>query len=472
MSAAASFRDPAGSCLLVEGRAFRSVSPAAVPDLEDFLKSTSGRDLITRRNVVSTQPADVPAMRSLNAPEWLREPGAVLFEHERISFASYPHEWPPQMLHAAGALTLDIAQTLLPDGFGLKDATPYNVLFRGPKPIFVDVLSFERRKQADPIWRPYAQFVRTFLLPLLVNRFWGVRLAEIFTTHRDGLEPEHVYRWCTRLQRLRPLFLSLVSGPTWLARKSRDGNGDLYRESALADPARAQFIVRSTLSSLRRKLTALRPKPAQSSLWRDYIKSHSYSDASFAIKERFVTDALAEAKSRTVLDVGANTGHFSRLAAAAGASVIAIDSDPTCVGAIWQSAVDDKLDILPLVVDIGRPSPALGWRNRECPSFLDRARGHFDTVLMLALLHHLLVTERIPLPQIIELTAELTRDALIVEFIGREDPMFRQLTRGRDDLHQGLTTDRFEQAVQPHFRIVRKTRLPETARILYFLRNG
>jgi hypothetical protein len=30
----------------------------------------------------------------------------------------------------------------LREGFGLKDATPYNVLFRGAQPVFVDLLSF------------------------------------------------------------------------------------------------------------------------------------------------------------------------------------------------------------------------------------------------------------------------------------------------------------------------------------------
>src|SRR5207247_270612 len=54
-----------------------------------------------------------------------------VFEHERIEFASFPHEWPPQMLHAAGELTLDIAQQALAANYNLKDAAPANVLFRG-----------------------------------------------------------------------------------------------------------------------------------------------------------------------------------------------------------------------------------------------------------------------------------------------------------------------------------------------------
>ena len=124
-------------------------------------------------------------------------------EHQRVEFPSFAYEWCPEMLHEAGRLTIQIALDLLPEGIGLKDGTPYNVLFQGPNPVFIDVLSFERRDQHDPMWLPYAQFVRTFLLPLLANKHYGVQLSEIFTTRRDGLEHEDVYRWTGPLQRLK-----------------------------------------------------------------------------------------------------------------------------------------------------------------------------------------------------------------------------------------------------------------------------
>jgi len=150
---------------------------------------------------------------------------------------------------------------------------------------------------------------------------------------------------------------------------------------------------------------------------------------------------------------------------------VAVDLDPVCVGAIWQQAHDQKLSILPLVVDFSRPSPALGWRNRESPAFLDRASGMFDAVLMLALIHHLLVTERIPLEEIFRLAAELTTSLLIIEFVPREDQMFRQLLRGREGLHRGLSQQSFEQACAAHFEVVKSLSLPGTHRRIYGLRR-
>jgi hypothetical protein len=134
-------------------------------------------------------------------------------------------------------------------------------------------------------------------------------------------------------------------------------------------------------------------------------------------------------------------------------------------------AREQKLDILPLVVDFARPSPALGWRNRECASFMDRARGSFDVVLMLAVLHHFLVTERVPLDDVLSLTAELTTSYVLLEFVAPEDPMFRHIARGRDHLHADLNTAVFERACKKHFEIVRSTRVGVGHRWLYWLRK-
>ena len=170
--------------------------------------------------------------------------------------------------------------------------------------------------------------------------------------------------------------------------------------------------------------------------------------------------------------MGSNTGHFSALAAQLdGAEVVGIDSDAVAAGRAWRMARDRGLNILPLVVDLARPTPAVGWKNRECASFLDRAAGEFDCVLMLAVLHHMLVAERVPLEEILDLAAQLTRNLAVIEFVAPQDPMFRELTRGRDHLHEGLSVQSFEQACGRWFRVCRQERLPELARWMFVLRR-
>jgi SAM-dependent methyltransferase len=375
------------------------------------------------------------------------------------------------MLHASGLLTLDLALAAFDEGFGLKDATPWNVLFRGPTPVFVDWLSLERRDPHDPTWLPYAQFVRTFLLPLIAHREFKTPLDQIFLSRRDGLEPEEVYRASGRLARLKPTLLANATLPTWLSKGSTASDARTWAPKRIDDAERARYVLRSVFTRLRRAMVRLTPGAAASQ-WTGYMaeKSH-YSDTDFAAKERFVQSALDQVRPARVLDIGCNTGHFSTLAARAGASVVALDGDAAVAGRVWRRAEAERLDILPLVVNVARPSPATGWRNAECPSFLARAEGHADLVLMLAVLHHLLVTERVPLRDIVHLAADLTREAAVIEFVAPDDPMFRRLTRGRDHLHAGLTAGAFEAACAERFEIVASEKAQGGTRVLYRLRR-
>jgi SAM-dependent methyltransferase len=456
-----SFRDPGGFVFRSGSRLLRAVEPSAFEILQQFLASAPARNFIAARQLVTTNFPD-PLEFASEFPADYR-----LAEHERIPFPSFPAEWTGEMLVSAGFLTLDLAQECLNHGWILKDASPYNILFRGPAPVFVDVLSFERRDVHTALWPAYAQFVRAFLLPLLAE---GTSPAATWLAHRDGLEPEQVYRSLTWSRRLTRPALTLVSIPTWLSKRAQT-DASLYRPRP-TDPARANFTLSTMFRSLRRQLQRVASSAHKDSPWSKYLDTQTHYNAEqFAAKESFVAEVFREFHPRRVLDIGANTGHFSELAARAGASVVAIDSDSTAAGRIWQRASEKKLDILPLVVDLCRPTPALGWRNRECPSFLDRATSQFDMVMMLAVIHHMLVTERVPLEEILSLARELTTDLLLIEFVEPADPMFHRLVRGRDTLYAHLTASYFESACASRFQILRKQPIAESSRTLYLLRR-
>ena len=334
----------------------------------------------------------------------------------------------------------------------------------------------ERRDPGDSTWAPYGQFLRTFLLPLVANRRLHMPLDQIFATRRDGLEPEEVLHWTPVLQRVLPPFLSLVSLPAWLGARRNPDDDSVYRKRILSDPEKARYILDALFRRLEKLLAAVAPTRDRKSGWSSYlISNNNYSAAQFAAKETMVRDALAGYAPRRVLDIGCNTGHFSVIAAQSGAEVTAIDYDPVVVGALWRRSLFENLPILPLVVNLAHPTPATGWNNRETPSFLDRARGHFDAVLMLALIHHLLITERIPLDSILDLAAGFVAQSatgiVLIEFIAPEDSMFRRLVRGRGDLYRHLTRDHFETAVRRRFDIVRTQRGDGAHRWLYLLRR-
>lgn len=457
-------------------RILRVVSPAAASDLEAALALPAAQHLAASGSLVATRRLEGDALQAARAQAGAAA-DSVVFEHPRIAPVSYPCEWSAEMLHAAGRLTLDLAEALLGDGLGLKDATPYNVVFAGPRPVFVDVASIEARAPGDETWLPYAQFVRTFVLPLLVHSRLGVPLAEVFLAHRDGLEPEQVYAMASWPQRLSPAFLGSVSLPAWLGARGAGGAGATPATSAAArgsvDPERARYVLGSHLRRLRRALDAAAGEARQSA-WSRYLDTFSYTDADFLRKEAFVRECLAQVAPAAVLDVGCNTGHFSALAAASGAAVTGLDVDPASAGHAWRRARDGNLRVLPLVANLARPTPALGWRYGEQASLLERLHGRFDLVLMLAVIHHLVVTEGVPLADVLDLAADLTRAAgkshVLVEYVPPSDPMFRTIARGRDALHAHLTPEHFEATSRARFEIDRTTDL-DSGRRLYLLRR-
>jgi SAM-dependent methyltransferase len=468
-----SFRDPSGRVVIAENRAFRVVDNDYQDTVAAFLATQLCSDLVQNEALILTRSVADPDLREqLIRIAMPQRPDAMVLEHEHIAFPSYPYEWPPEMLYAAGELTLDLMERLLPESFGLKDASPYNVLYRGNKPIFIDLLSIERRDLKDSTWLAYAQFTRTFIRPLLADKYFGVGLDQTFRVYRDGLQPEHVFRMSSMWQKFHPVFLTSVSLPALLSRMDPGRYQKIYQPRPSRSAEQASFILERQLRGLRRKLEAAKPDDGRKSSWHDYEEREPQKERNLPLKRTFVKHALIEHRPMRVLDVGCNRGYFSLLAAQSGCSVVAIDQDPVVVGGLWRRAAEEKLNILPLVVDLTRPTAGLGWRNLETRGFLERALGSFECVMMLAVIHHMLVTERIPLEEILRLASELTTDMLIIEFVAPEDSMFRLLTRGNHHLYEYLTRDLFETVSAKYFVIERTEQVGDSARWLYQMRRA
>jgi SAM-dependent methyltransferase len=377
----------------------------------------------------------------------------VTLEHEPVFFPSYPWEWAPRQWISAAALTLDLCEDAVTAGFILKDATPLNILFSGTRATLVDVLSVKTRDTHNPLWIAHGQFVRTFLLPLAAYRHLGWPLWST-QNRRDGYEPGDLVRWLPMLGRWRQPLRSLVTIPH-LLEKSANG----FRVNEVSAEA-SSFALKRLLRSARGKLNALVPT-ARRSRWSDYTKTaRHYDDADHDAKKSFVRTALERIQAAHVLDVGANTGLYSRIAAESGAAVVAWDTDVQATDLNWQSAHDKKLPILPIVADFARPTPAVGWQNRENAGLLERSQGKFDCVMMLGVLHHLLITDQIPLPAILRQALQISKKWALLEWVPQGDSQFDGLCRGREALYSHLTEEYFADSLARFGRVVNRQNLP------------
>ena len=449
----------------------RVIGRDAWPQFEAFRELGSAKEFEASGELIASTRLDAVEAKKILG-DFAHVAGESEFvSHPRVWFPSYAHEWPAEMLEAAGGLTLHLAERSIKENWGLKDATPFNILFEGTKPVFIDVLSFEKRDPGDAIWRPYQQFVNTFLLPLLVNKTRGVSLRSIFLANREGMDIQEAGKLYTGASKFKSKVFSIVTLPNMLASKA-ESKSDLYSAGKTMPAEQARFILGRSFARLRKQLAAVSPEPDRKSKWTGYTQHNVTTiPAYMKAKQEFVENAIERLGPKHVLDVGCNTGYFSFFAARSGARVVGIDHDPEVLGQVYRDARKESLDVLPLAVDLSRPSPRIGWRNSEIPSFLDRAEGAFDLVMMLAVLHHILVQDRIPLRDVLKLASDLTTDALIIEFVPPSDPLFRRIARGRDHLHVGLTEEVFETAARECFTVELKEKLPETDRVIYLLKK-
>ena len=453
-----SFRDPGGWVYFRQGAVYRAVRAAGRPNWDAFRNSTAVRDAVQRGTVVESE--------LVSDSDVVCPPAELVLQHPRISPASYPWEWCAEMLHAAAVCTLELASALTQEGLGLKDATPFNILFRGPTPVFIDVLSIEPRDPLDPVWRPLAEFQRTFILPLLAYRQFGVKISQSLGGGRNGMPPEDLLSMAGWRKWFGPM-LSQVTLPSLMSSFAEKPNR-IGKAPRAASAAEAKYVLESQWARLGRLLERVKPVPLTSH-WTSYVGNNSYSPAASEAKARFVRTGLST--SSAVLDLGANTGEYSVWAAESGKRVVAIDSDPHVVARLWTRAKQQNLPILPLVADLAWPSGGYGWRNREYPSLLDRLSGEFDAVLMLALIHHLAVNGRIPLPEIVDCAADLTSDRAIVEFVGPGDSQFDRIMRGRESLFTYWTEPFFAESWRRRFDIEATCQVPDSQRVLYLLRR-
>ncbi len=463
-----SWRDPSGFVLRQEGRIFRAVVPEVALNLRKLLNSPWVRARIDGGTIqnsswLSEGPRGYPQENQFH---WL--------EHEVLDFPCYPHEITALQLYDAARLTLEIAREALEEGWLLKDASAWNVLFDNGKPLFCDILSFDPLGTSG-IWPAYAQYCRHFVIPLLLHKQLGVQPAELFLVHRDGVTPEQARPMIKGICAWRQPALEVVTLPQLFAKKGRTALASLARKpSKPISFELAKYLLRRTFWRLEKNLEAVKPNlDRHQTVWANYQATRNhYSGADMAEKLSFVCQALMDSPVQTVLDLGCNAGEISLLAASQGKKVVAADFDHGALSQLYANLRRHPANISPVLLDLGRPTPAVGWMNREIASFMHRAHGKFDCVIMLGLIHHLLVSERAPLQLILQLIQALEPRTLIIEWIDPSDPRFVEIAGLNQAAFEHLSAEKFEAVFAQAYRLIRKQRLPDNTRVLYQWERG
>ena len=449
-----SFRDPGGFIYRRDGVLYRQIGPSAIADWEAFLAGgladrliSSGR--LVGHEIVPLELAATPDARAVIRPD-------------PIEFISYPFEWTFSQLKDAALLTLDIQLDAMRAGQTLRDASAYNVQFRGGRPTFIDSLSFEPYEVGRP-WIAYRQFCEQFLAPLALMATRDVRLGRLLRADPDGVPLDMTSRllpWRTRLD------LGLLSHIHLHARAQRQHEADADDGTAAKRARIDRRRLEALIGNLRGTVNGLRWTPGGTE-WSDYADNTSYGERATADKDRLVDAFVRQVPGSRAWDLGANTGRYSRIAASAGKRVLAFDIDPAAAERAYLAMRnEERTDILPLVMDLANPSPGSGWAGTERRSLLERADP--DVILALALVHHLAITRNVPLPMLIDLFATLAPWA-VVEFVPKDDRMVQRLLSTRQDVFPDYTLDGFRAAARSRFEVVVEEPIADSRRVLFLL---
>jgi SAM-dependent methyltransferase len=455
-----SFRDWDSRVFYDDGRVLRALSPAGLESWHAVARSRFFAEAVAAGRVVETREVEDVDLGVVPLPGT-----AGVLEHERVPFVSYPYEWPFSMLKDAALLQLDLLGHALAEDMTLKDASSYNVQWRGSQPIFIDVGSFEPLPEGEP-WQGYRQFCMLFLNPLLLQAYKGVPFGPWLRGSLAGISPTEARRLMSARDLFRRGVLPHVVLHARLERRHAESARDVKGE--LRKAGFRKELIAANVRRLEKLVRGLEWKAGRTE-WSDYGATTSYADEDARRKEAFVRDVAASRPWGLVWDLGCNEGRFSRIAAENARYVVSVDADAAVVDRLYRElAAEGNTTILPLVGDVTDPSPALGWAGRERLPLEER--GQPELTLCLAVLHHIAISGNVPVPAFLGWLRELGT-TLVIEFPTREDPRVAALlARKRPGAHPDYDREPFERALAERFEIERREELAGGTRILFHAR--
>lgn len=405
-------------------------------------------------------------------------------EHRKL-VTSYPYEWPANMYKDAVLFHLGLFAELERSGLTLKDALPNNIVFDHTRPVFVDFLSLvppQGLRELD--WlaagayaEPRFAVAERMLLPYMVLPLLFMASGR-FATARDLLST----RSCNCDGR-PPSWRELLRPSLGRGRSSLRGYLRALGVAAELLPARLGSTKRDAaafgrlVDGLTRRLGDLdvTPPPSAYSFYYDEKQEAiSLADpAAFLPKQKTVSEVLRARAPGSVLDLGANTGWFSVLAARNGASVIALEEDEACADILYRRAKTQGLRVLPLKIAFGELTREIRGTGGGLLYRAGAERLGADLVLVLGLVHHLILGEGRATEDVFALLSRMARKTLVLEFVALDDDKIRGdpgffPSLGRFDAAT-YNLDLVERVGRRHFpRVERRASHPGTRTILVF----
>ena len=402
--------DPAGKVFHYGGRVFRAI-PEHYATIYTRLLHAPFINKVFDAGLIETWIADVKL-----------EGFPLVLEHKKIHFLSKWTEWSSEMIKDATIRVCELNLELTKHGYYTKDAQPGNIQFVQGRAYWIDFGSIE--KVSDGCTFPFDQFRYHSVFPLwlLSKNYVGLSRAIYSEVGKGYLK---VFSTKNPFKEL----------PMWYSR----------------------IISKSRNTSLTEKLEMLLPYldsldvKSRSTFWTSYGQGGMPSvdqPEQFKEKATAVYKLLQKLPNGTLLDTAGNKGWHAELAAHLGHEVVSFDIDDASVCHLYKRVKKSNLKILPLVMNFLYPTPPFSIGLGKGSAF---ERLQADTVLVLALIHHLVFKQGVYFEPIARIVSEYSNKFAILEFVPKEDKYVKEWYSPQ---YSWYTLDNFVESLKPYFRSI------------------
>jgi 2-polyprenyl-3-methyl-5-hydroxy-6-metoxy-1,4-benzoquinol methylase len=427
-----------------QGDIYRAIGTSYLSTLETLFQNQTIHKLVEKGLLIDT------ASTTLQLDNY-----SLVIKHRRLPFVTYPGEWSISALKEAALLILELEIELAQIGFSIHDVNPWNVLFDGIKPIFVDLgaimplenTSIWSKANRHPYFPAYEQFCQLILYPLYLMTWGYERIArallldyrgvtkteflrlspqlkhQLQVIHRQPAVQQLAYRWINAAKSALPKPVRSVVRRNQTYLQQRDSQIDA--QALIVDTQKRLSFMKQLKDEVESINTTI-----LTSEWADYYAAFHANEIptfdstdNWTAKNHNVFKVLMDLQPSSVLDIGSNTGWYSQMAARKGKTVISFDTDEICVNQLYYGAKQNQLNIMPLVMDFRSPSPGYGPCNRWLLPATERLPC--DLVIALAVVHHLVSKQYLNFEQISQTLNSFAKKWVLVEFMPPEDEWVR-----------------------------------------------
>lgn len=374
------FRDPIGRVFFLNGDYYRAIYHGKVNYVENLFKLGVLEKLIGRKLLVPIEYSDI------NVDNF-----GVVLKSKAATWTIDGHTYTRRTLKKAAQNWIEMNEILLSFNLGLIDAHLYNIILTGKCiPKWVDLGSIQPLKEIDMGMK---EFFKYQLYPLLIFESQKKldRIVRLLIQH-DGISGyEFLYLNGFGFKGFIVVFSFYVSSPLI----------QIFNRSLLGKKYCRNFL----LKFLRLIVESIDVTPPKK-FWTNYrLDSNDDDLGSIKIisdsRSKIIYELIKKANPKTILDVGANDGYFSKMSATICNKLLVTDLDEGAIEKFAKWVEKTQLDI----------------EACYCIDDFHKIKHQAELVLGLALVHHLAISQEYKFDYIARRFSEMSNRYLITEFM-------------------------------------------------------